>query len=409
MNIAAFRTVILGVSFLVLLPACNKLSDLKNQYYLSHSEAYSSEGLVPHAEHHDAEPSSHGEESHQADHHEGHQTEHHGEHKIVVTSPVAKDVVSTQQYVCQIHSWRHIEVRALEGGYLETIAIQEGQRVKQGELLFKILPTLYEARLESDMAEAQLAQIELQNTERLFEQNIVAQPEVALAKAKLAKAQAKVNLAQAELNFATIRAPFDGIVDKQHEQQGSLIEEGDVLTTLSDNSTMWAYFNVPEARYLQYEATPDKDNVKVELVLADGNKFPHAGTIGAIEADFNNETGNIAFRGDFPNPQHLLRHGQTGTVLLSRVVANAIVIPQRATFEILAKRYTFVVGDDGIAHQREIVVQSEQDDIYLIKDGLDVNEKIVLEGIRQVRDGEHVQYEFQAAEDVLDNLKYHAE
>ncbi|GAA4472742.1 efflux RND transporter periplasmic adaptor subunit [Novipirellula rosea] len=409
MNIAAFRTVILGVSFLVLLPACNKLSDLKNQYYLSHSEAYSSEGLVPHAEHHDAEPSSHGEESHQADHHEGHQTEHHGEHKIVVTSPVAKDVVSTQQYVCQIHSWRHIEVCALEGGYLETIAVQEGQRVKQGELLFKILPTLYEARLESDMAEAQLARIELQNTERLFEQNIVAQPEVALAKAKLAKAQAKVNLAQAELNFATIRAPFDGIVDKQHEQQGSLIEEGDVLTTLSDNSTMWAYFNVPEARYLQYEATPDKDNVKVELVLADGNKFPHAGAIGAIEADFNNETGNIAFRGDFPNPQHLLRHGQTGTVLLSRVVPNAIVIPQRATFEILAKRYTFVVDDEGVAHQREIVVQSEQDDIYLIKQGLDVNEKIVLEGIRQVRDGEHVQYEFQAAEDVLDNLKYHAE
>ena len=238
MNIAAFRTVILGMSFLVLFPACNKLSDLKNQYYLSHSEAYPSEGLVPHAEHHDAEPSSHGEESHQVDHQEGHQTEHHGEHKIVVTSPVAKDVVSTQQYVCQIHSWRHIEVCALEGGYLETIAIQEGQRVKQGELLFKILPTLYEARLESDMAEAQLAQIELQNTERLFEQNIVAQPEVALAKAKLAKAQAKVNLAQAELNFATIRAPFDGIVDKQHEQQGSLIEEGDVLTTLSDNSTM---------------------------------------------------------------------------------------------------------------------------------------------------------------------------
>ena len=98
-----------------------------------------------------------------------------------------------------------------------------------------------------------------------------------------------------------------------------------------------------------------------------------------------------------------------GTVKPARVVTNAIVIPQRATFEILAKRYTFVVGDDGIAHQREIVVQSEQDDIYLIKDGLDVNEKIVLEGIRQVRDGEHVQYEFQAAEDVLGNLKYHAE
>ena len=352
---------------------------------------------------------------------------HHEHHKILVTSPLVKDIVNTQQYVCQIHSYRHIEVRAMESGYLEAIQVKEGQTVKQGDSLFKVVTTLYEARLDAEKAEAQLSQIEFNNTERLFQQKVVAQPEVALAQAKLTKAKAKVNLSQAELDFANIKAPFDGIIDHQRHQQGSLISEGDILTTLSDNSVMWVYFNVPESRYLEYQARTDKDNIKVELMLANGEKFPQIGKIAAIEADFNNETGNIAFRADFPNPDRLLRHGQTGTLLLSRVVKNAVVIPQRATFEILAKKYAFIVeGKDGgendggehsgehhmehgVVRQREIVILNELDDIFLIKEGLGVNDKIVLEGIRQVRDGEEVEYEFQSPEQALKQLKYHAE
>ena len=315
----------------------------------------------------------------------------------------------------------------MESGYLEAIQVKEGQTVKQGDSLFKVVTTLYEARLDAEVAEAQLAQIEFNNTERLFQQKVVAQPEVALAQAKLTKAKAKVNLSQAELNFANIKAPFDGIIDHQRHQQGSLISEGDILTTLSDNSVMWVYFNVPESRYLEYQARPDKDNVKVELRLANGEKFPQTGKIAAIEADFNNETGNISFRADFPNPDRILRHGQTGTILLSRVVKDAVVIPQRATFEILAKKYAFIVeGKDGgendggensgehhmkhgVVRQREIVILNELDDIFLIKEGLGVNDKIVLEGIRQVRDGEEVEYEFQSPEQALKQLKYHAE
>ena len=337
---------------------------------------------------------------------------HHAEHKILVTSPVAKDVISTQNCVCQIHSRNHIEVRALEGGYLEKILVKEGQAVKKDDLLFKILPVLYQAKLDSDVAEAKLAEIELQNTEKLFEQKIVAQPEVALAKAKLAKMQAKVKLAEAELNFAEVKAPFDGIVDRQHQQLGSLIEEGQVLTTLSDNNVMWVYFNVPEAHYLEYKAAIDaksEQDLNLDLMLANHNKFSETGQISAIEADFNNTNGNIAFRADFPNPDGLLRHGQTGTVLLHRTVKNALVIPQRAKFEILAKNYVFVVGEDNIVHQREIVIENEQDDIYLIREGLEAGDKLILEGLRQVRDGDKVEYEFVPPEEVLGNLKYHAE
>ncbi len=301
-----------------------------------------------------------------------HKEEPHREHhKIVVTSPKAKDVIITQQYVCQIHSQRHINVRALEGGYLEEISVKEGQAVKKGDLMFKIVPTLYQAKLDAESAEARLAQLEFNNTKKLFEQKVVSQNEVRLLEAKLAKAQAKAKLAGAELNFTNVRAPFDGIVDRLHEQLGSLIKEGDILTTLSDNSVMWVYFNVPEAHYLEYMADlgKNKEIGQIELVLANGNKFQQIGKIGAIEAQFNNETGNIPFRADFPNPDGLLRHGQTGTVLIHRVLKDAIVIPQRATFEILDKRYVYVVGKDDVVHQREIVIQNEMDDIFVIKRG----------------------------------------
>ena len=136
-------------------------------------------------------------------------------------------------------------------------------------------------------------------------------------------------------------------------------------------------------------------------MLANGSKFQQTGKIGAIEANFNNETGNIPFRADFPNPDRLLRHGQTGTVLIHRTLKNAIVIPQRATFEILDKRYVYVVDEDDVVHQREITIQNELEDIFVIKSGLDVNDKIVLEGVRQVRDGEKVEYEFRKPEEVL--------
>lgn len=337
---------------------------------------------------------------------------HHEEaHKIVVTSPLVKDVTTTQSYVCQIRSRRHIEVRALDGGYLQKVEVKEGQAVNEGDLMFKILPTLYQARLDAEMAEADLAQIEFNNTKKLFEQRVVSPQEVALAQAKLDKANAQVKLAQAELNFTDVKAPFNGIVDRLMEQQGSLIEERDILTTLSDNEVMWVYFNVPEARYLEYKTELDQGEgeMQIELMLANGKQFPQPGAIGAIEADFNNTTGNIAFRADFPNPTGILRYGQTGTILLKRVEKDAIVIPQRATFEILAKRYAFIVGDDGIVHQREIEVKNEMEDIYVMKEGINPGDKIILEGIRQVRDGEKVEFEFLPPEEALSQLKYKAE
>src|SRR5262245_7716940 len=339
---------------------------------------------------------------------QAHQEEH---HKIVATTPQVTAVTITERYVCQIHSQRHIKVRALETGYLEAIPVREGQEVEESNVLFKVKPVLYQAKFDSENAEARVAELEFNYTKKLSEDKVVSKNDVALHQAKFRKAQAKAELAKAELDFATVRAPFDGIIDRLHHQQGSLVQEGDVLTTMSDNSVMWVYFNVPEARYLEYMADlkQHKDEMQIELVLANGQTFEQPGKIGAIEADFNNENGNIAFRADFPNPDRLLRHGQTGTILIHRVQNDALVIPQRATFEILDKRYVYVVDKEDVAHQREIVIENELEDTFVIKRGLAVDDRIVLEGIRQVRDGERVACEDRQPEQVVAHLKYHAE
>jgi membrane fusion protein (multidrug efflux system) len=345
---------------------------------------------------------------------------HEEQRKIVVTTPKSQDVIITQPYVCQIHSRRHIEIRALEEGYLEKITVKEGQAVHENDVMFRVLPVLYKARLDAEEAEARLAQIELTNTRNLHAQNVVSSQEVLLYEAKLAKAKAKVELAKAELNFTYVKAPFDGIMDRLRQQQGSLVKKEEILTTLSDNSVMWVYFNVPEARYLEYKSHQGSSqsgsqlklvDSRIELVLANGHKFEQsAGDTLTVEAKFNNETGNIAFRADFPNPDGLLRHGQTGTVLIHRTKKGATVIPQRATFEILDQRYVWVVGEDHVVHQRPITVAHELEDTFVIQSGIGVTDKIILEGVQQVHDGQQLEeVEFQKPEEALSHQKFHAE
>jgi membrane fusion protein (multidrug efflux system) len=340
-----------------------------------------------------------------------HQEQHEEQLKIVVTSPTAMDVTITQQYVCQIHSQRNINVCALDNGYLEKILVKEGQAVKQGDLMFKIVPVLYQAKLDAKAAEAQLAQLEFNNTKRLYEQKVVSLNEVKLLDAKLKRAQAEAQLAAAEVNFTNIIAPFDGIIDRLHQQLGSLIKEGEILTTLSDNSVMWVYFNVPEKQYLEYRASSKQDREKqtIELELANHDRFPQPCINITVEAQFNNQTGNIPFRADFANPDGVLRHGQTGTILIHRTLKHAVVIPQRATFDILDKRYVWAVGEDDVAHQRLITIKHELDDVFVINSGLDVRDKIVLEGVREVEEGGKVEYEFRKPEEAVKNQKFHAE
>jgi membrane fusion protein (multidrug efflux system) len=327
-----------------------------------------------------------------------------------VTNPVKKDTALTKDYVSQIHAIRHIELRALEKGYLENISVDEGQYVKKGQAMFQIMPNIYQAELQKAKAESRTAEIELANTQLLADGNVVSKNELALAKANLDKVNAAVTLAQTHLNFTQIKAPFDGIMDHLEVREGSLLGEGELLTKLSDNSKMWVYFNVPEAEYLDYITSASKDSKqKVELLMANNQRFNQTGIVETIGGEFNSETGNIAFRATFPNPNQILRHGETGSILMTVPFKNAILIPQKATFQILDKTYVFVIDKNNVAKQREIKVAAELPNLFIIDRGLSENDTILLEGIRMVKNNQKIRTKFLEPTKVMSELDLYAE
>ena len=286
--------------------------------------------------------------------------------EIAVTQVEVKTVTLSQQYSGQIRSHHRIEVRAPVSGILDAIPIKEKQPVKQNELLFQIKPTI-------------------DKTDRD---------------------------AKNDASLVSITAPFDGVVDRLLFEKDSFVQKGETLTNLSDDSIVWVYFNVPEARYLDYKTADlerNKQDLKIELMLRNGKKFDHDGALGAIGATFNSETGSVAFRADFPNPEHQLRHGQAANVLISRVQNDMIVVPQQAVFELLQKRYVYVVDKDDVVHQRRIVISNELENEFVVESGVTAGEKIVVEGVRLLRDGDKVKYDDQQSNNVATAHKDHVE
>lgn len=335
----------------------------------------------------------------------------HEKTKLLVTSPLRRDTTTTKEYVCQIRAIRHIELRALEKGYLQDYFIDEGKFVKQGTLMFQILPLLYQADYQKAQAELSFAEVEYLNTKALADSNVVSKNELLMARAKFEKAKAELSLAQAHLGFTQIRAPFDGIMNRLEVRKGSLLNEGDLLSTISDISQMWVYFNVPEAEYLDYKIHLAKNNqpLKVNLKMANNDMFNQVGVVETIEADFNNQTGTLAFRATFPNPQQLLRHGETGNVIVTVPHKNALLVPQKATFEILNARYVYVVDKNNVIKAREITISAEMPNLYIVTGGLQETDKILLEGLRLVNDGDKISYDYKEPKDVIKNLSIYAE
>ncbi len=336
-------------------------------------------------------------------------TEPQEKQKLLVTTPLRKSTDLTTEYVAQIRAIQHIEVRALERGYLQGIFVDEGQLIQSGHKMFQIMPLLYQAEVQKAQAEAERTELEYNNTKVLADKNVVSPNELALAKANVNRTLAQLSLATTHKGLTEIRAPFNGIMGLFHARQGSLIAEGDLLTTLSDNSTVWVYFNVAETEYLKYKSQTQDAHQPVKLMMANGQLFDQPGKVETIEADFSNETGTIAFRATFPNPKGLLRHGETGKILISVPVPDALLIPQKATFDVLDKKFVFVVDDKNVVHSRPITVAAELPQVYLVASGLQENERILLEGLRKVHDGSVIEPELKKPTDVLEHLEVPAE
>ncbi|MBX3138097.1 efflux RND transporter periplasmic adaptor subunit [Candidatus Obscuribacterales bacterium] len=326
-----------------------------------------------------------------------------------VSKPLVKDLTLNDEYVCQIRAIQHIEIRSLEKGYLQNVLVDEGETVRQGQLLFQIKPSVYEADVQKSQAEVELLQIELENNQALVDKDIISSTEAAMSAAKLAKVKAELELAKTHLGFTEIRAPFDGLIGRFGDiRLGSLLEENQLLTTLSDTHRLWVYFNVPEAQYLEYMKNK-RLSQNVQLELANKEIYPETGTIEVIQSDFNSTSGNIAFRASFNNPHALLRYGQTGKILWPRKVNQAVIVPQKSTFEVLDKRFLLVVDKNGLIHEREIKVAREEPNVYVVASGVRPDEMFLLERQNKLDKGDKISYKLIDPKTVIENLKLYAE
>ena len=326
--------------------------------------------------------------------------------KLPITTPILMDTILTKDYIAEIQSIQNIEVRAKVKGFLESIKVDEGQRVESGRMMFTIRSREYEAELAKAQARVNTTELEMQNVKTLAEKNIVSPTELALAVAKLNEAKAEQGIAEAALTFTKISAPFSGVVDRLKFKVGSLIDEGTLLTSLSNNREVYAYFNVSEKEYLDFKAKgKDKEKTTISLLLANGQPHKYKGVIETIEGEFDKNTGSIAFRAKFPNPDLLLKHGETGKVQLPVVLKNALVIPQKATFELQDKIYVYVLDENNVVKARNITIKQKLSNLYVVESGLSVNDKILLEGVQTVKENDKIEPELLAAREVLDHLQ----
>lgn len=341
--------------------------------------------------------------------------------KYPVTSPIKIDTTLATDYVAEINAIQNVEIRARIKGYLDKIYIDEGKYVKQGQLLFTIYnPEIKEevikagAVLRSIAAELKASEIDFNNVKRLVEKNVVSNTELEVAKNKIEIMKAKVEEAKANEAFAKIqqsytqiKAPFHGIVNRIPNKIGSLIEDGTLLTNISNNNEVFAYFDVSEKEYLNY-MTNMKENSQnmsnVTLILANGEEHSFKGKIETTEGEIDHNTGNIAFRARFNNPEKLLKHGASGKVRISKNYDNALIIPQKATFEIQDRLYVYVLNNKNQASTRAINSKYRMPHYFIIESGLSENEKIVYEGVQDIKDGMNIEPLFKKMSEISKEL-----
>lgn len=331
----------------------------------------------------------------------------------------AEDTSLQNGYVADIQAVQNVEIRSKVQGYLEKIYVDEGHAVTKGQALFKLNDQQFQIELSkakagvaSARSEVNAAELEMKRIQLLVEKKIISKTELELAESKLKGAQARLNEAKAfegdaalRASYTVIRAPFSGVLDRIPLKLGSLVNEGDLLTTVSDLSAVLAYFKVSENEYLEYTRNLQRNknlpDEKVTLILSDGSVYNNTGKVETMEGEFDQGTGAIAFRARFPNPDMLLKHGSTGKVSLTTKVEDVLMVPQKAVFDIQDKNYVFVLNADSTVKMKTFTPRTRIDEYFVVQSGLKPGDKIVYEGVQNIRDGMRIQPRIITADSLL--------
>lgn len=317
-----------------------------------------------------------------------------------------------QEYSARLDGQQVVEVRPQVSGLITRICIDEGQKVRKGQVLFVIDRVPYQAAMaeatanvKSAQANLATAKLNLESTEVLREKNVVqdydlstARNELAAAEAALAQAQAQELSARNNLSYTEVKSPVDGVASMIAYRVGALVSSSitEPLVTLSDDSTVYAYFSLNEKQITslteQYGSLDEfvKRMENVELKMAGGKIYSEKGHISAVSGIVTTGTGTVVLRADFPNDRRLLRSGGSATVLLPTTLAKAIVIPQSATYELQNKTFVYKVVNGKAQSAPVSLYRLNNGTEYVVEEGLQPGDVIIAEGAGLVKEGANV-------------------
>lgn len=336
-----------------------------------------------------------------------------GDNEYAVRTIGAQSAELQTTYPATIKGMQDVEIRPKVSGFITKLCVKEGQAVKAGQLLFVIDNVTYaaavrQAKAAVNSAKAQLntARLTYNNNEKLFKNNVIGSYELQSAKnnmeaaaAALAQAEASYVSAKENLNYCYVTSPASGVIGDLPYRVGALVSASSQqpLTTVSNISTMQVYFSMTEKELLDMTKTAGglhaaiKDYPAVKLQLADGTIYDHPGRVATVSGVIDATTGSVSMRADFPNPQHLLKSGGSGSIVVPHVSSSAIVIPQDAVAQVQDKHFVYVVGKDNKVKYSAVTVDPQDDGKnFIITSGLKVGDRIVVNGISSLTDGAEI-------------------
>ena len=311
-------------------------------------------------------------------------------------------------YPATIKGIQDVEVHPKLAGYITNVYVHEGQAVRAGQVMFTLDSETYraavnqaQAALNTAIAQANTTRLTYENNKKLFAQHIIGQYELSTAqnsyltaKAQVAQARASLTSARETLSWCTVVAPASGVVGDLPFKKGALVSTASTLTTVSDVSTVEVFFSMSEGDVLSMSKTAGsvadviKEMPAVKLQMADGTIYNHPGRVVKMSGVIDASTGAYSLIAHFSNPQHLLKSGGAGQIIVPRVSNNAILIPQEAVSQVQDKYFVYKVGNDNKVKYSEITVNPENDGVdYIVTSGLNVGDRYVSKGIAKLTDG----------------------
>lgn len=322
------------------------------------------------------------------------------EYPVTTVGTSSADMQST--YPAVIKGVQDVEIRPKATGFITQINVKEGQTVGAGQVLFVIdnetaTQQVRQAQAAVNTAQQQCntAKLTYENSQKLHESRVIgdfelqtSQNSYEVAQAQLAQAKASLASAKEQLSYCYVKSPASGVVGTLPYKKGALVSSSNVLTTVSNNSSMEVYFSVTEKAAMQLQAAGLQSLPSVKLQLADGTTYGHEGKVTKMSGVIDQATGSVQLIALFQNPERVLKSGGAGTIVIPRQATDAIVIPQSCVSEVQDKKFVYLLGNDNKVKYTEIKVDAQNDGkSYVVTEGLKPGDKYVTNGITKLSDG----------------------